>query len=165
MNLFRSNRFVKTGYRLGIGIGLITGMSYITISTSRESLHDIRTRSGFTRFPLFEFDDNHVLLILRILTGNKEVDAFCCQRYLIFDSYIAIIRDLRIIQHVAHVLHGVGPTAVLCIVIMRNTMLEEGILYLLRDQVIPHILRKPTFRIAINDHIFVFFLLFLGNFF
>ena len=45
----------------------------------------------FEKIKKSEFDDNDIVVMLSVNSGNQEIDPFGCQRNLIFNCYLALI--------------------------------------------------------------------------
>ena len=127
-------------------------MNDSSFRSARESGHDIGSGCLAACLPLLQFDDNDIVVILSVNSGNQEIDPFGCQRNLIFNCYLALIIYLGDIYGISQILQGVCPTAIFSIILMLEVVggkfiLDDGSYGIASD-----IIDKTAFGVAIDYH-------------
>ena len=127
-------------------------MNDSSFRSARESGHDIGPGCLAACLPLLQFDDNDIVVILSVNSGNQEIDPFGCQRNLIFNCYLALIIYLGDIYGISQILQGVCPTAIFSIILMLEVVggkfiLDDGSYGIASD-----IIDKTAFGVAIDYH-------------
>ncbi len=100
-NIFLLYFQIKILNQSRIGPCLIAWVRSFTLATSQNRFYDpIFMGYWLCRlsFPLFQFNDGNVLLILNIPTGYHEIDSARCEGYLKFYRYLGISWNITVIE-------------------------------------------------------------------
>jgi len=100
---------VVTFYESGIRPGLVGGVHGLGFPVLETGAHHGIFVCELGRGPLLELNDDHLLLLVFVQACDYKINALGSERNLEFYGNTCVGCNFIVIEHVAHVHHGIGP--------------------------------------------------------